>query len=96
MIAALDSLRQLHLLCRRQQIYLADVLQEQLQRVEKSIGVRAFDAHKILLAETRALPAKADIEEAWRSGARCVDAGGAVHHSRDCAGWFDSVALPYV
>jgi hypothetical protein len=33
MIAALDPLRQLHLLCCRQQIHLADVLQEQLQRV---------------------------------------------------------------
>ena len=54
MIATLDPLCQLHLLCRRQQIYLADVLQEQLQRVERSIGVGAFDAHKILLAETRA------------------------------------------
>ena len=51
MIAALDPLRQLHLLCRRQQIHLADVLQEQLQRVERSMGVSAFDAHKILLAE---------------------------------------------
>ena len=96
MIAALDPLRQLHLLCRRQQIHLADVLQEQLQRVERSMGLRAFDAHKILLAETRALPAKADIDEARRSGARCVDAGGAVHPSRDCAGWFDSAALPDV
>ena len=92
MIATLDPLCQLHLLCRRQQIHLADVLEEQLQRVENSMSVHAFDAHKILLAETRALPAKADIDEARRSRARCVDAGGAVHPSRDSAGWFERLA----
>jgi len=62
MIATLDPLRQLHLLCSRQQTHLAYVRQEQLQRVESSISVGAFDAHKILLAETRALPATADID----------------------------------
>src|SRR5205814_5005863 len=67
MIAALDPLCQLHLLCRRQQIDLAYVRQEQVQRVERSISSGAFDAHKLLLAETRASPANADIDEAPRS-----------------------------
>ena len=92
MIAALDPLCELHLLCRRQQIDLADVLQEQVQRVENSLSVHAFDAHKILLAETRALQATADIDEARRSRARCVDADGAVHPSHDCAGRFKRLA----
>ena len=43
-IAALNPLRQLHLLRRRQQSDLGDVLQEELQRVEID-HLRGFDTH---------------------------------------------------
>ena len=90
MIAALDPLCQLHLLCRCQQIHVADVLQEQVQRVERSMDVSALDAHKILLAETRASPAKADIDEHGACERVASTPVLRTQPTRDCAAWSNS------
>ena len=46
MVAALDPLRELDLLRRGQQVDLADVLQEQLERIGRDL--RAFDVERVL------------------------------------------------
>ena len=43
MLAALDPLRELDLLCRREQRNLADVLEEELERVGRDLGLRRLD-----------------------------------------------------
>ena len=53
MLAALDPLRELDLLRRRQQVDPSDVLEEQLQRIGRRLERASLDLHLVLRARRR-------------------------------------------
>jgi hypothetical protein len=55
------------------------------------MGVSALDAHKLLLAENRAWPAKADIDEQGPYERVASTPVLLTQPTRDCAGWCPAI-----